>query len=101
MLKKLVFYWHDENSRIRIQDPHPDPLVGGMDPRIRIRIHPKMSWIRNLDPKYLRGVAGGVDLVEKRRHITESPEQLVSFGTATTVLSESQLIPSFSFIGFK
>jgi hypothetical protein len=30
-------------------DPHPDPLVRGMDPRIqiRIRIHTKMSWIRN------------------------------------------------------
>jgi hypothetical protein len=25
----------------------PDPLVRGMDPRIRIRIHTKMSWIRN------------------------------------------------------
>ncbi len=36
---------NDENSRIRIQDP--DPLVRGMDPRIRIRIHRKMSWIRN------------------------------------------------------
>jgi hypothetical protein len=37
---------NDENSRIRIQDPDPDPdpLVRGMDPRIRI--HPKMSWIR-------------------------------------------------------
>jgi hypothetical protein len=34
-------------SRIRIQDPDPDPLVRGMDPRIWIRIHPKMSWIRN------------------------------------------------------
>jgi hypothetical protein len=51
-VKKLVFCWHllkvnDENSRIRIQDP--DPLVRGKDPRIRIRIriHPKMSWIRN------------------------------------------------------
>jgi hypothetical protein len=44
---------NDENRRIRIQDPdpdpdpNPDPLVRGMDPRIRIRIHPKMSWIRN------------------------------------------------------
>jgi hypothetical protein len=42
---------YDENSRIRIQDPDPnpdpDPPVRGMDPRIRIRIHPKMSWIRN------------------------------------------------------
>ncbi len=27
----------------------PDPLVRGMDPRIQIRIHTKMSWIRNLD----------------------------------------------------
>ncbi len=39
----------DENSRIRIQDPDPnpdpDPSVRGMD--LRIRIHPKMSWIRN------------------------------------------------------
>jgi hypothetical protein len=34
---------NEENSRIRIQDP--DPLVRGMDPRIRI--HTKMSWIRN------------------------------------------------------
>ena len=36
---------NDENSRIRIQDPNP--FVRSMDPRIRIRIHPKMSWIRN------------------------------------------------------
>jgi hypothetical protein len=34
---------NDENSRIRIQDP--DPLARGIDPRIRI--HRKMSWIRN------------------------------------------------------
>ena len=42
---------NDEYSRIRTPDPDPnpdpDPLVRGMDPRIRIRIHPKMSWIRN------------------------------------------------------
>jgi hypothetical protein len=45
-----------ENSRIRIQDPdpNPDPLVRGMDPRIRIRIHPKMSWIRNTDRLFPR-----------------------------------------------
>ncbi len=30
-------------------DPNPDPLVRGMDPRIRI--HSKMSWIRNTDAK--------------------------------------------------
>jgi hypothetical protein len=61
-VKKLVFCWqilkvNNENSRNRIQDldpdpnpdpnPDPDPLVRGMDPRIRIRLHPKMSWIRN------------------------------------------------------
>ncbi len=40
---------NDENSRIRIQDP--DPLLRGMDPRIRI--HPKMSWIRNTDGYWL------------------------------------------------
>jgi hypothetical protein len=41
----------DENNRIRIQDPDPnlDPLVRGMDPRIQIRIHTKMSWIRNTE----------------------------------------------------
>jgi hypothetical protein len=34
---------NDENRSIQIQDPNPnpDPLVRGMDPRIRIRIHPK------------------------------------------------------------
>ncbi len=63
MLKNKFFAgilkFNDENSRIRIQDPNPDPnpdpLVRGMDPRIRIRIHPKMSWIRNtaLKTQYL------------------------------------------------
>jgi hypothetical protein len=44
---------NDENSRIRIRiqdpdpNPDPDPLVRSIDPRIGIRIHPKMSWIRN------------------------------------------------------
>ena len=28
-------------------DPDPDPLVRGMDPRIQIRNHIKISWIRN------------------------------------------------------
>jgi hypothetical protein len=32
---------------MKIADPDPDPLVRGMDPLIRIRIHTKMSWIRN------------------------------------------------------
>jgi hypothetical protein len=28
-------------------DPHPDPLVRGTDPRIRIRVRTKISLIRN------------------------------------------------------
>ena len=40
----------NDDSRIRIQDP--DPLVRGMDPRIRIR--PKMSWIRNTGCRIVR-----------------------------------------------
>jgi hypothetical protein len=58
MVLKISFFAgilkvNDENGRIRIQDPDPDlipdpdPLVRGMDPRIRFRIHPRMSWIRN------------------------------------------------------
>ncbi len=35
----------DPDPLVRGMDP--DPLVRGMDPRIRIRLHPKMSWIRN------------------------------------------------------
>ncbi len=52
-LKNLFFAGilkiNDENTRIRIQDldPDPGPLVKGMDPRIRI--HAKMSSIRNTD----------------------------------------------------
>jgi hypothetical protein len=45
-----IFKVNDENSRIQIYpNPDPDPSVTGMDPRIqiRIRIHPKISWIRN------------------------------------------------------
>jgi hypothetical protein len=32
-----------------VADPNPDsdPLVKGMDPRIWIRLHNKMSWILN------------------------------------------------------
>ncbi len=38
----IVFYWRPEG-----QQQDPDPLVTGMDPQIRIRIHTKMSWICN------------------------------------------------------
>ncbi len=50
MLKNLFFAGilkvNDENSRIRIQNPDPnqDPLDRGMDPRIRIRIHPNTAF---------------------------------------------------------
>jgi hypothetical protein len=43
-------------------NPDPDPLVRGMDPRIQIRIHTEMSWIRNtgylLDLEQLPGGDG-------------------------------------------
>ncbi len=49
--KKLFFCWHFEGQWRKQQDPdlHPDSLVRGMAPRIQIliRIHTKMSWIRN------------------------------------------------------
>ncbi len=35
--------------RLIDQDPDPDPLVRGTDPRIQIQIHTKMSRIRNTD----------------------------------------------------
>jgi hypothetical protein len=43
----LVFGWHFEGQQQEKQDPdpNPDPLVRSMD--LRIRIHTKMSWIRN------------------------------------------------------
>jgi hypothetical protein len=45
---------NDKNSRIWIQDPDPYPLVRGMDPRFRTRIHTKMSWIRNIAIKKIQ-----------------------------------------------
>ncbi len=55
----------DENSRMRIRIQDPDPLVRGMDPRIRI--HPKMSWIRNTVGIYCTYIAfhrGDWDCIE-------------------------------------
>ncbi len=51
-VQKLVFLlvsWEGHWRKQQDPDPHPDPLVRGMNPwiQIRIRIHPKMSWIRN------------------------------------------------------
>ncbi len=54
---------NDENSRTLVPNPESDPLVRGMDPRIRIRIHTKMSWIRNTDVHTLkpRAIWIGID----------------------------------------
>jgi hypothetical protein len=46
-VQKLVLCWHLEGQWRKYKDPDPDPLARGMDPRIRI--HPKMSRIRNTD----------------------------------------------------
>jgi hypothetical protein len=56
---------NDENSRMRI--PDPDPLVRSMDPRIRIRIHPKMSWIRNPTVRKVRPVLRIRDILVRIR----------------------------------
>ncbi len=47
---------NEENGRIRIwdPDPNPDPIVRGMDPLIRI--HPKISWIRNTAKRFTNTV---------------------------------------------
>ncbi len=39
--------WLLEDFKKPHPDTNPDPLVWGIDPRIEIRIHTKMSWIRN------------------------------------------------------
>jgi hypothetical protein len=53
----------DENIRIRIQDPDPDALVRGMDPRILIRIHQKMSWFRNTVLWCRSGFGSGLNVI--------------------------------------
>jgi hypothetical protein len=40
--------------KIEESDPYPDTLVRSMNPRIRIRIHTKISWIRNTKINTLR-----------------------------------------------
>ncbi len=37
-VKKIIFCWHLEGQWRKKQDPNPDPLVRGMDPRIRTKI---------------------------------------------------------------
>ncbi len=44
-VKKISFLLASWRSMKKYKDPNPDPFVRGMDPRIRI--HTKMSWIRN------------------------------------------------------
>ncbi len=53
LMREKIFFccWRLEGHRRKEQDPEPDLLVKGTDPRIgiriRIRIRIKMSWIRN------------------------------------------------------
>jgi hypothetical protein len=46
-------------------DPDPDSLVKGMDPRIQIRIHTKIAWIR--DTAYNEN---SIELCHRIRHFT-------------------------------
>jgi hypothetical protein len=82
----------DENSRIRIQDPDPDPLVRGMDLRIRIRIHPKMSWIRNTGSNndgYASGLLETVRTTGARTRQAAEPLNLVHKDARTEVRRNS------------
>ncbi len=61
--KKISFLlasWRSVRSVTKIAgsgDPNPDPLVRGMDPRIRI--HTKMSWIRNTSSRGSNSATSG------------------------------------------
>jgi hypothetical protein len=39
----VILKVNDENIQDPDHDPNPDPLIRGMDPRFRIRIHTKIS----------------------------------------------------------
>ncbi len=58
LCKNLVFCWRLEGQWRKQQDPDPDPLVRGMDPRVRI--HTKMSWIRNTGLHFSAPLVGWV-----------------------------------------
>jgi hypothetical protein len=64
---------NEENSRTRIQDPDPDPLVRSMDSRIRI--HLKMSWIQNTNCNHRNCCLGwrdaGVEVLQPARAVRE------------------------------
>jgi hypothetical protein len=62
-----ILKFNDKNSRIRIQDP--DPSVRDMDPRIRI--HTKMSWIRNTVYNYV------VDKIANDSHVYGASENFL------------------------
>jgi hypothetical protein len=78
------------------QDPDPDPLVRGMDPRIRIWIHNKMSWIRNTDISHLLSARSEEKKIWYYKFAVFSPTYLVHAATAvsheTTNLKEKQYI---------
>jgi hypothetical protein len=66
---------NDEKSRIRIQDPDPDPVVRGMD--LRIRIHSKMSWIRNTGyNSILQALFQSAQLLYEKREGSGPPSQI-------------------------
>jgi hypothetical protein len=78
-------------SRIRmflgLLDPDPDPLVRGRDPRIRIQIHTKMSWIRNTGSYLFLGglrITGGVDMLPTHGALHHVPLGGVAVGPSTT-----------------
>ncbi len=60
----------------------PDPLVRGMDPRIRNRIHTKMSWIRNTAGSWIRNRKFWLrDNIPDPQHLRVSKEKEHTNGT--------------------
>ncbi len=89
----MVFCWHLEGQWRKKQDP--DPLVRGMDPRIRI--HSIMSWIRKTAtniydefPVY-RAVPRKLYTVDQRRlkdiHVDNKPLRRHYLGVIRTTMS--------------
>jgi hypothetical protein len=66
-------------------NPDPDPLVRGMDPRIRI--HTKMSWIRNIaDDDDLIGLLGTMTRKKGLSHMSFVKGEWGGFRDLSTAL---------------
>jgi hypothetical protein len=85
----------DANSDRRIRTflglLDPDPLVRGMDPRILIRIHTKMSWIRNTvrNNTYLFLAKVALEDFENSTHLAK----IRSYSAIAQIMEKSAFFP--------